>query len=51
MSADDEKELEGLLEEFISHFGPIVDRDLSCFTKVAPLSSRPFSGKYDKTNL
>jgi glutamate synthase domain-containing protein 3 len=51
MSAEDEKELEGLLDEFVSYFGPIVEREPSCFTKVAPLSSRPFSGKYDKTNL
>ncbi len=51
MSTEDEKELEGLLDEFVSYFGPVEERGLSCFTKVAPLSSRPFSGKYDKTNL
>jgi glutamate synthase domain-containing protein 3 len=51
MTQDDERELSGLLDEFVTHFDPHIEKDLSRFTKVAPLSSRPYSGKYDKTNL
>jgi glutamate synthase domain-containing protein 3 len=51
LTEDDQRELSGLLGEFEAHFDSHFGKGLSAFTKIAPLSSRPYSGKYDKTNL
>jgi len=51
LSPDDEKEVRGLLEEFENAFGAEVPGEMSEYVKVAPSSSRPFSGYYDKTNV
>ncbi|HSV42286.1 MAG TPA: hypothetical protein VLH13_02625 [Methanomassiliicoccales archaeon] len=51
LTGEDRKELESLIVEFESYFKVNVERDWSRFTKIVPASSRPFSGKYDKTNI
>ena len=51
LNADDEKEVRTLLDDFRKAFGSDVPDDLGEYVKVAPSSSRPFSGYYDKTNV
>jgi len=51
LNADDEREVRTLLEEFVKAFGADVPDDMDDYVKVAPSSSRPFSGYYDKTNV
>ncbi len=51
LNLDDEKEVRGLLDDFVGSFGSEVPYDMREYTKVAPSSSRPFSGYYDKTNV
>jgi len=51
LNADDEKEIRGLLDAFERSFGIEAPRDLGEYVKVAPSSSRPFSGYYDKTSV
>ncbi|HNU35350.1 MAG TPA: hypothetical protein PKJ15_02030, partial [Methanomassiliicoccales archaeon] len=51
LNSDDEKEVLGLLADFQRSFGAKVPEDVNEYVKVAPSSSRPFSGYYDKTNV
>lgn len=51
LNMDDEKEVRRLLDEYGKAFGAEVPDDMGEFVKVAPSSSRPFSGYYDKTNV
>jgi len=51
LNSEDEKEVRALLEDFKRAFGTEVPYDVNHFVKVAPSSSRPFSGYYDKTNV
>jgi glutamate synthase domain-containing protein 3 len=51
LTEEDKEEINGLLDDFESSFGVPPPRDMSEYVKVAPSSSRPFSGYYDKTNI
>lgn len=51
LNAEDRAEVSGLVDEYNGYFGKNVQFDGDQFTKVMPASSRPFSGKYDKTNI
>jgi glutamate synthase domain-containing protein 3 len=51
LTSEDQAEVASLVEEFNGYFGKDVQFDSDQFTKVMPASSRPFSGKYDKTNI
>ncbi|KAF5072704.1 GXGXG motif protein [anaerobic digester metagenome] len=51
LSPEDEREVRGLLDEFNKAFGTAVPDAMGGYVKVAPSSSRPFSGYYDKTNV
>ncbi|QLH74637.1 MAG: hypothetical protein HPY73_03680 [Methanomassiliicoccales archaeon] len=47
---EERKEVEDLVKEFRTYFKVEVG-DLEEMTMIVPASSRPFSGKYDKTNI
>jgi glutamate synthase domain-containing protein 3 len=51
MTDEDKAEVDSLISEFDSYFKLDVKRDWKNFTKIVPASSRPFQGKYDKTNI
>ncbi|OPX62252.1 MAG: Tungsten-containing formylmethanofuran dehydrogenase 2 subunit C [Methanomassiliicoccales archaeon PtaB.Bin134] len=51
MNEQDREEVSRLLDEFDTAFGTVVPRDLEDYVKIAPSSSRPFSGYYDKTSV
>lgn len=51
LNDDDEREVRSLMSDFARAFGTEVHYEMSDFVKVAPSSSRPFSGYYDKTNV
>jgi len=51
LTDEDKKEIEMLLVEFDSYFRTGQKITVSEFTKIVPASSRPFQGKYDKTNI
>jgi glutamate synthase domain-containing protein 3 len=51
MTEEDISEVDSLISEFSRHFKVELKRDWDMFTKIVPASSRPFSGKYDKTNI
>jgi glutamate synthase domain-containing protein 3 len=51
LTDEDWDEVTTLIDEFESYFSAKVKKDRSKFMKVVPSSSRPFSGKYDKTNI
>jgi glutamate synthase domain-containing protein 3 len=51
MTEEDVLEVDSLISEFCRHFKIDIERDWNAFTKIVPASSRPFSGKYDKTNI
>ncbi|NLX47666.1 MAG: hypothetical protein GXY70_05825 [Euryarchaeota archaeon] len=51
LNEDDEREVRRLLGDFIKAFGTEVHQDMNGYVKIAPSSSRPFSGYYDKTNV
>ncbi len=51
LNQDDEEEVRGLLDDFRGCFGGRVPEDMQEYVKVAPSSSRPFSGYYDKTSI
>ncbi|MCE5296849.1 MAG: hypothetical protein LLG16_07085 [Euryarchaeota archaeon] len=51
MTEEDISEVDPLISEFSRHFEVDIKRDWRMFTKIVPASSRPFSGKYDKTNI
>ncbi|MCX6651386.1 MAG: hypothetical protein NT131_07010 [Methanomassiliicoccales archaeon] len=51
LTEDDDADVRGLLDDFKAAFKMEVPDDLSKFVKIAPSSSRPFSGYYDKTNI
>lgn len=51
LNQDDEREIRGLLDEFEKAFKVDAPGDVGGYVKVAPSSSRPFSGYYDKTNV
>jgi len=51
LNEDDEREVRRLLGDFIKAFGTEVHQDMNGYVKIAPISSRPFSGYYDKTNV
>jgi len=51
VSETDIEEMTRLLDDFQRSFQIPVPRDFGEFVKIAPSSSRPFSGYYDKTNV
>lgn len=51
LTDEDKTELSDILDQFNAYFHMGVKKDMKKFTKVVPASSRPFSGKYDKTNI
>jgi glutamate synthase domain-containing protein 3 len=51
LSEEDRDEVRELLGDFRKTFGTDIGGDLSDYVKIAPSSSRPFSGFYDKTNV
>jgi glutamate synthase domain-containing protein 3 len=51
LTEGDREEVQELMDDFQRSFSLGVDVDPSQFVKVAPSSSRPFSGYYDKTNI
>jgi glutamate synthase domain-containing protein 3 len=51
LTEKDREEVQELMDDFQRSFSLEVDVDMSQFVKIAPSSSRPFSGYYDKTNI
>lgn len=51
LTDDDKKVLEELIDDFENTFQTKVGRDWSTFTKIGPLSSRPFTGRFDSTHI
>ncbi len=51
LTEEDRKLLEGLIADFETTFQTKVERDWRTFTKIRPLSSRPFTGRFDSTPI
>jgi len=51
LTEEDVEEIGRLLDEFEGSFDVTTPRDMEGYVKIAPSSSRPFSGYYDKTNV
>lgn len=51
LDAEDRAEISQILEEFESYFHTGIRPDWTEFVKIVPASSRPYGGKYDKTNI
>lgn len=51
VGGEDGPELESLIQEFERAFKVQVQRDWENFVRIAPASSRPFSGHYDPTSI
>ncbi len=51
LSDEDIKILDELIADFENTFSVKVERDWSKFTKIKPLSSRPFTGRFDSTAI
>jgi glutamate synthase domain-containing protein 3 len=51
LNAVDEREVRTLISDLVKAFGTKVPDDMCGYVKIAPSSSRPFSGYYDKANV
>ncbi len=51
LSDEDKQLLEDLITDFENTFKTKVEREWDAFTKIKPLSSRPFTGRFDSTPI
>ncbi len=51
LTEDDKVLLEELITDFETTFNTRVERGWETFTKIGPLSSRPFTGRFDSTPI